>query len=338
MPKYIEKLTPAQEAKIPEYRDYWISVGLKTGATDWGTFDKYMPVCYKKAKLEYPKNIVRVQSPLVGALAAATAENILKKRRDAVDGAVRDAVAGAVDGAVGGAVGGAVDGAVADAVRPYWHFWIGGQFWVGGWYWGVAYVNYFLDICGLNISKDLTERAYAYRKVCESVNYIWPNRDFVMVCARPVHIDRDERGRLHSTERKAIMYPDGWGLYQLNGVAFEKKLWEKVVKKQLSFKEILNLKNIEQRMAALKVFGTETLLKEANAELLDKSEKGNELYLVKGVYPVDAYFLKYKDPSTDRVYCSGIDPEVGKSKDADIAMAWKFGITKTEYQNIIAEA
>src|SRR3990167_2585225 len=140
----IDKLTKEQEARFPEFVDKWIKIGLKTGDTDWNTFDKYMPICYEKAGLKYPKNVVRVSSPLVGALASAIAEGVLKKYKsvgyavdgavdgavgdavrgavsdavsDAVGGAVSDAVGGAVSGAVGGAVGDAVRGAVGDAVR-----------------------------------------------------------------------------------------------------------------------------------------------------------------------------------------------------------------------------
>ena len=79
-------------------------------------------------------------------------------------------------------------------------------------------------MCGLKLSKDIMDRAEAYRKVCESVNYIWPNRDFVMVCARPVKINRNSLGRLHKDGGMAISYPDGWGLYYLNGVKVTKYL------------------------------------------------------------------------------------------------------------------
>jgi len=346
MPNYIKKLTKKQELAMPKYRDKWIEIGLRTGETDWKTFDKYMPICYEKAGLKYPKNVVRVSSPLVGGLASAIAEAILRKNsgavrdavggavsdavdgavddavrgavrdavggavrdavrdavsdavrdavdgavdgavsdavssafgdavrgavdgavRDAVDGAVSDAVGDAVRGAVSGAVGGAVDGAVGDAVGDAvrgavsiikkfglsisWHYWLGGQFWVGGWYWGVSFVNFFFDVCKLKLSKDILERALAYRKVCESVNYIWPNRDFVMVCARPTKINRDERGRLHSDTEKAIKYPDGWGLYCLQGIKFEEKWWKKIVGDEMTPEEVFAIDNQEHRRIA----------------------------------------------------------------------------------------
>ncbi|MGH2611559.1 MAG: hypothetical protein ACRDFB_00750, partial [Rhabdochlamydiaceae bacterium] len=115
--KRVDKLTKEQEAEMSKYAQKWIEIGLKTGETDWETFDKYFPICYQKANIAYPRNIVKVQSPLVGALAASVAEAIWKKKRGVVADAVRDAVDGAVGGAVGDAVGDAVDGAVGDAVH-----------------------------------------------------------------------------------------------------------------------------------------------------------------------------------------------------------------------------
>ena len=99
MPKRIDKLTKEQKEMLPIWADKWIKIGLKTGKTDWETFDKYMPICFKKANLKYPKRVVRVSSPLVGALASSIAGKILN-----VDGAVDDAVDGAVRDAVDGAV------------------------------------------------------------------------------------------------------------------------------------------------------------------------------------------------------------------------------------------
>src|SRR3990167_1153089 len=100
--KHIHKLTDDQISRFPEWVEKWIAIGLKTGETDWDTFDKYMPIYYAKAGLKYPKNVVRVSSPLIGAFAAAIANQILV--RVAVRDAVGDAVGDAVDDAVRGAV------------------------------------------------------------------------------------------------------------------------------------------------------------------------------------------------------------------------------------------
>ena len=213
------------------------------------------------------------------------------------------------------AVGVSVDSVVKDAARGSfdlvkklgidisWNYWLGGQFWVGGWYWGVAHVNFFFDVCGLRLSEDIMERAEAYRKVCESVNYIWPNRDFVIVCARPTEINRDNQGRLHSTAGKAIFYPDGWGLYLLHGVKFEEDLWSKVVSGKMSFSEILKIENTEQRLQALR-YNPNALLSE-KPKLLNKTKRNNELYVIENsevnrIYEEDkVYFLRFLDPSKD---------------------------------------
>jgi hypothetical protein len=453
--KRIESLTKEQEGQMAAYCDKWIAQGLKTGETDWETFDKYMPVCYAKAGIKYPKNIVRVSSPLVGGLASSVAEAIWKKYRSgavdgavggavddavggAVDGAVRgavddavrgavddavrgavgdavrgavggavcdavrgavddavgDAVGGAVRGAVGGAVGDAVRGAVGDAVRGAvggavrgavddavggavdgavrgavddavrgavrtaisiakkagvamsWHYWLGGQFWVGGWYWGVAFVNFFFDVCKLKLSKDIMERAEAYRKVCESVNYIWPNRDFVMVCARPKRIARNALGQLHSDEFKAIEYPDGWGLYLLNGVRFSEELWTKVVGRQMSLKEVMAIEDIDQRTQAMKYVDVEELIKEFNGKVLssyqkftlDGTEVNYRLVMIPKndkLFDIDSYHAVYNCPSTQKIYMSGIDPELGKKGDIKESMAWKGKMSVEDWVSLI---
>jgi hypothetical protein len=160
-----------------------------------------------------------------------------------------------------------------------------------------------------------------------------------MVCARPKNISRDERGQLHSDIRKAIEYPDGWGLYMLHGVKFPENLWEKVVNKKLSFKEVSEIKDIDQRTQAMAYCPPRDFLKE-NGKLLEISNKGNELWFIpvqKDLFRVDAYFLLYKDPSTGKEYMSGIDPKIGKSGKADKCMAWKHHLQLQEYYSLKAE-
>ena len=272
---------------IPGWVEKWTKIGLQTGQADFKTFNHYMPICYQKAGIPYPQNIVIVNSPLVGALAASIANSI------AVDGAVHGAVHAAVDDVVRAAVGGAVSaavrvavdgavsadvrvavddavgGAVSAAITKKWHLWLGGQFWVGGWWGSPSFVSFFTDVCGLELSAEIMQRAEAYRKVCESVNYIWPNEKFVIVCNRPIWIKRDAQGRLHAETGNAIQYPDGWGLAMWHGVRIPHEWLEN--KANLDPHMAITWKNIEQRRAACEIIGWAKILSALNAKVIDKN-------------------------------------------------------------------
>ncbi|MDE1868204.1 MAG: hypothetical protein KGI08_10915, partial [Thaumarchaeota archaeon] len=223
-----------------------------------------------------------------------------------------------------------------------WHYWLGGQFWVGyGWYWGVSSINFFFEVCGLKLSEDMMERAQAYRKVCESVNYIWPNSDFIIVCARPRKINRDTDGRLHSDTEKSIEYPDGWGLYHLHGVGFPERLWKRVVSGNMPFEEILKIEDIDQRTQAMRYGDSEKFLKYTNAKLLDEYLKAKpdgemvkyQLYRIPQgeIFTEDAYYVFYDCPSTERKYMSGVI----KCDTVAEAMAWKQDISVEEWKGLV---
>ena len=72
----IDKLTPEQDKLIPECRDYWIKKGLQTGETDFETFETNIKLAYKKANIPFPNKIIRVKSPIVGALVASLSDRI----------------------------------------------------------------------------------------------------------------------------------------------------------------------------------------------------------------------------------------------------------------------
>jgi hypothetical protein len=156
-----------------------------------------------------------------------------------------------------------------------WQPWLGGQFWVGwgfGWR-GIAYVDFFVRKCGLELSKDITERFEANRKVSESVCYIWPNSNFVMVCARPKAIHRNQQGTLHNTRGMSIEWPDGWGLYHLNGVRFDEALFNRVTSQKMEFAEVLKIEDIDQRKQAMRFVNVWDFIKEAKGVELDTYTK-----------------------------------------------------------------
>jgi uncharacterized protein DUF6745 len=167
----------------------------------------------------------------------------------------------------------------------------------------------------------------------------------VLVCRLPTKVSKDEQGRLHCITGPAVQWRDGLDQYFLHGVDFgqnlhndmsEPELWKNVVSKNLSFKEIVEISNIEQRYAVLKLYGAEKLLQEAGAQRIDKSKRGNELYKIENLILGRALkLLKYKDPSTDRIYVSFVPYQYEK---ADAAMAWKFQLSEGEYKLLKIEA
>ena len=160
------------------------------------------------------------------------------------------------------------------------------------------------------------------------------NLEKIVIAIPMPRFTKDENRRLHNTEKPAVVWYDGFEEYYLWGIKLNKKMWEKIVSKKMSFKEIMALSNIEQRMVALKMLGAEELLKQVNAKLIDKSELGNELYEVIDVFPQKEWFLKYKCPSTNRVYVKCVDRAVGQKGSADEAQAWAHKFTLQEYLSL----
>src|SRR5574337_740900 len=121
MVKRIDSLTPQQRARMDEWADKWISVGLRTGAADRHKFEKAAEQCYLASNLSWHGNVVWVPSPIVMAFAAPVAAlvwhgNVGSAPPPAVSAFAAPAAGGAVHVAVAENVGGAVRDAVGDAV------------------------------------------------------------------------------------------------------------------------------------------------------------------------------------------------------------------------------
>src|SRR4030042_5790556 len=108
----------------------------------------------------------------------------------------------------------------------------------------------------------------ALKAIVEAGNaYIWINKKKLYVLPFP-EIYLDDNKRFHNTKDYALKFADK-KTYWLFGVKFETPLWSRVTKGLITAKEILGLENMEQRMAALKVFGAEKLLEELKAKLVN---------------------------------------------------------------------
>lgn len=196
----------------------------------------------------------------------------------------------------------------------------------------LSFMDYFGEI-GIATSAEFEHWARLMAKGIWSIVFF---DKAVFICKTPTKVIKEQRGRLHSTTEAAVQWRDGMNNYFIQGVGFDSDLWAKIVKKELSCQEILQLRNIEQRCIAFSMYNPELLLAELNAKLINKSKRGNELYGIPNIIPDRTVkYLKYADPSTGRVYVCPVPFEMKK---ADQAMAWKFQITPAEYKLLKVEA
>jgi len=173
-----------------------------------------------------------------------------------------------------------------------------------------------------------------------------PYDDVCFILKKPDIIKRNELGKLHCIDGQSIIW-NNLNHYYLNGIYFDNKIYNKFINNEMTAIDILKIGNIEQRFTLLKLYKIEKLLIELEAKLLDKSEKGNELYSIDTykVFKVNKdrimegkeqiKILKYKCTSTGRVYMKFVPYYIDT---ADNAQAWSHGYSLKGYLGIKNES
>ena len=295
--KKLMALTPEQHAAMAPFAEEYTRRGLSTEPADRARVERGILASYKFAKLAPPKRIVWADSPAILVVAGPVAALTLELRKQgrvgiAVGDAVRSAVRIAVDDAVGGAVGDAVGSsqgtraekdlraAFLNAISQGWYRILGGRWWLGGWYWGVAYAAFFRDVVKLNLPGDTWERSHAYADMM-SAGWLWPHKDFVMVCEPPVQLHMEAAPapgqrfpRLHAENGPAILWRDGTALWFMRGV----RLTQQIVEQPgtITAEQIRAETNAEVRRVMIDRFGAARYLRAIDAKVRheDKDQYG----------------------------------------------------------------
>ena len=206
---------------------------------------------------------------------------------------------------------------------------------VGLYYWAddLSFYDFWKEV-GIFTDTETIEKVEKYIDLLSDCSYGFITNKIAIVLIKP-DVDVNDTWQLHSDQRMALRWKDGSGKYYLDGVEFEKVLWEKVISKEMSLSEIMQIQNADQRTVALK-YNPQAIIKE-NAKLIHADDRNNELYLVENSeinkiteFP-KMYFLKMLCP-TGRVFIEGIEPEIAEqSLNATDCQAWLCGLTKSEY-------
>lgn len=160
---------------------------------------------------------------------------------------------------------------------------------------------------------------------------ICPFTEIVFVCKQHTTIETDEEGRLHSTEKPALSYADGYSLYSIHGVTVSEKT--AIAPESLTVEDIESEINLEVRRIMLERFGIGRFLIESQAEIINEDEYGT-LYRrrMAGDEPLVMVRVKNSTPEPDgsfREYFLRVPPTVRTAKEA---VAWTFNIEENEYE------
>jgi hypothetical protein len=146
----------------------------------------------------------------------------------------------------------------------------------------MAYVAFFRDVVGLKLPGDTWDRSHAYADMM-SAGWLWPHKDFVMVCEPPVTLHLEDRlmpgqrwRRLHNEHGPAIAWRDGTALWYLCGMSVPQQLVESP--ETITAEQIATERNAEVRRVMLDRFTAARFVREIGATIVDAHELHGKLY------------------------------------------------------------
>lgn len=143
---------------------------------------------------------------------------------------------------------------------------------------------------------------------------------------KPVRLERDEQGRLHSAGGMCIQYSDGLGFYAWHGVRCPREL----IQGHITRADWLREPNLERRRVMEERLGSERFIALLGGRCIDQSRRGKLIEVDLGADPERvAHYLQVRDPSTNRQYYLRVPPSL---TNADEAAAWTFGLDAATYQ------
>ena len=211
----------------------------------------------------------------------------------------------------------------------------------------LPWLAYYLHFKTLGIlENEIFDAYYKYAQSGIFANMIFENATVVMSIKNPLYAIGDDRGRLSNKDGYAIEWSDGYGINFVNGVHFEKELYDSIfTNKTIKGKDILLLENAEQKAIAIQYYGYYNMIEDIGAKKIGEMEirtkfgiDTNELYdfEIEGRWGRKARgrFVKVVDYSTGKITCLGI-PVEESTETVRGAIAWTFGLSEEEYRPVV---
>lgn len=329
MGKKIEKLTPEQVARFPEFVKRWVEIGLCTEPANRPLTEEAINEIYETSGLKPPRKIVWCGSPLSQGLTRAIIldNKLVKNIGDSVGASVRDNIRDSIRASVWDSVGDSIRASVRDSV---WDS-VYGQH-DAGW---LAFYDYFKRAANLEAQ---TKKLNGVWKLAQASGWVLPHAEICWVSERHNTLIRDEQGRLHSISGPACTFPDGWAIYAVHGVRVPAHIIEqpeKITTKAIDAESNAEIRRvmIDRYHAGRKVAGAAAYILDAGGERLDHDESFGTLWRRDTLNDEPVVMLEVinstREPTGEfKHYWLRVDPSC---RTAHEASAWTFNTPTKEY-------
>ena len=246
----IDTLTTEQTAKLSEYREKWLKIGLSCAPLDFEAAKDAAIRAYAVAGLAPPTRFYHMSSPVGAAILAAVLQlknQVRAQVGDQVWDQVWDQVGDQVRDQVLDQVGDQVLDQVYGSHDAHW----------------LGFYDFFATECHIADA----ERLRPLMDLAQACGWWAPYQDAVIFQDRHSILRRDDQHRLHCETGPAVAYPDGYRLFFWHGTAVPGH-WI-THKSDLLPEAVLRTANVEQRRAGCEILGWERILNELRAVEID---------------------------------------------------------------------
>ena len=249
---------------------------------------------------------------------------------DQVSGQVSAQVLDQVRDQVRAQVSGQVRAQVSGQVREYFDpgYFYSGAGYDSGW---TAFYEFFQEQGIVKNSAFDSWKEYVKSGIWDTIFL----RGVCIVCRRPMAVRRDDKTRLHSLEKPAIKWADGYKLYYVAGVRVDAKVIEQP--ESITVEQITGERNAELRKALIQIIGVGEFLDRTKAEVLDEDtdRAGMPRRLLRFDSGQGAIWccVEVECPSKRDKHYIWVPPD---TKRCSQAIAWSFGFeVESEYRPLV---
>ena len=330
----ITKLTTKQQKQVPAYLKKWLDVGLRTKVMDKNKATKAVHFLYDMAKADRPKYLIFLDSPMAVQLACNIIKNskfnvradsqLGSQLRSQLDSQLRSQLRSQLESQLGSQLDSQLDSQLGSQLDSQLDSQLGSaklenfSFSFSNWYyWSAHYYwqyEYILNELFPKKKKDF-KLFLEHVEHSKELHYVTMFKEIAFVSDFPKEINRNADGRLHATDKPALLYRDSYAVYASNGIRVTKEFVETPADK-FTKEMIVKETNADIRREAIRKVGIERIAKLLDYKTIDKMDDYELITFDIGDGRVRP-FLKMINPSVDGLtHIEGVRPEIKTVKDA----------------------